>query len=267
VARYGVEQNAGHVAEVVKRRGCCSERMVLYSSQCSPSCGPRSGLAGITSFRVMRGQVLRMADRLILFIDHQNVYHAARAAFPRACAGSESGQFDPFKLGCLLASRGLCERELREVRVYRGLPDAVRDTKSNRACLRQTEAHLLAGGGKVIVVSRPVRYPSDWPQTPAREKGIDVALAVDFVQLAMAKQYDVGVIMSTDTDLRPALETVLGLRSQGGPVCEVAAWARPGCHSPRLSIPGARIWCHWLDEADYLSVAEPTNYSRGPGIA
>jgi len=208
-----------------------------------------------------------MADRLILFIDHQNVYNAAREAFPHACAGPGSGQFDPFKLGCLLASRGRRQRELREVRVYRGLPDSVRDTKSNRACLRQTEAQLLAGGGKVIVVSRPVRYPSDWPKTPAREKGIDVALAVDFVQLAMARQYDVGVVMSTDTDLRPALETVLGLRSEGGPACEVAAWARPGCHSPRLSIPGAKIWCHWLDEADYLSVADPTDYSREPGFA
>jgi uncharacterized LabA/DUF88 family protein len=112
------------------------------------------------------------------------------------------------------------------------------------------------------MVTRTLRYPPDWPQARAQEKGIDVALAVDFVQMAMAGEYDVGVIMSTDTDLRPALEAVLRLRSQGGPVCEVAAWARAGCHGPRLSLPSANIWCHWLSEADYLSVADPTDYTK-----
>ena len=115
----------------------------------------------------------------------------------------------------------------------------------------------------MTVITRNLRYPPGWPKIRAQEKGIDVALAVDFVRMAIMGEFDVGVIMSTDTDLRPALEAVLSLRPQGGPICEVAAWAKPGCHSPRLSVPSAKIWCHWLSEADYLSVADPTDYNLG----
>jgi hypothetical protein len=43
-------------------------------------------------------------------------------------------------------------------------------------------------------------------------------LAIDYVQMAMFGEFDVGVIMSTDTDLRPALEAVMDLRLQRGPV-------------------------------------------------
>ncbi len=129
--------------------------------------------------------------------------------------------------------------------------------------MRQSEAQIRAGGGRVDVITRTLRYPPDWPNARAQEKGIDVALAIDFVQMAMLGEFDVGVIMSTDTDLRPALEAVLRLRPEGGPICEVAAWSKAGCHGPRLSIPSAKIWCHWLSEDDYLSVADRTDYNVG----
>jgi uncharacterized LabA/DUF88 family protein len=45
-----------------------------------------------------------------------------------------------------------------------------------------------------------------WPEQPAEEKGVDVALGIDFVRLAVRGAHDVGVLMSTDTDLVPALE-------------------------------------------------------------
>lgn len=131
--------------------------------------------------------------------------------------------------------------------------------------MRQTQAQIRAGGGKVEVIARGLRYPPDWPATRAQEKGVDVALTVDFLQMAMLGEFDVGVIMSTDTDLKPALEAVLRLRPLGGPICEVAAWARPdGGHCPRLSVPAAKMWCHWLSEADYLSVADRTDYNLPP---
>ncbi len=94
------------------------------------------------------------------------------------------------------------------------------------------------------------------------EKGIDVALAVDFVMMAVRNDYDVGVIMSTDTDLQPALEAVLELGGKPFPRCEVAAWSVSGRHGRRLGLPGRRIWCHWLDELDYRAVADPRDYSR-----
>jgi hypothetical protein len=99
------------------------------------------------------------------------------------------------------------------------------------------------------------------PANPG-EKGIDVALAIDFVATAVRGEYDVGVIVSTDTDLKPALEAVAGLGGNPYPRAEVAAWSTQAQHSHRLSIPGRRLWCHRLDEHDYQSVADPTDYTQ-----
>lgn len=205
-----------------------------------------------------------MTARVVVFVDYPNVYSAAREIFQPYATARWAGQIDPLKLGQLISSRGLASRELKQVRVYRGRPDPARDPKTYIANMRQSQAQIRIGGGRVEVITRTLRYPPDWPKSRAQEKGIDVALAIDFVQMAMLGEFDVGVIMSTDTDLRPALEAVLRLRPQGGPICEVAAWSRAGCYGPRLSIPLAKIWCHWLSEADYLSVADRTDYSLRP---
>jgi len=115
---------------------------------------------------------------------------------------------------------------------------------------------------------RPLRYPSDYPRQPAQEKGVDVHLAVDFVSGAFAGRFDVGVVMSTDTDLYPALEAVrrhgidrawpfalppeMSLHDDAmddyvkaaeledratRPACEVAAWGTPRGDYPCLRLP------------------------------
>jgi uncharacterized LabA/DUF88 family protein len=109
------------------------------------------------------------------------------------------------------------------------------------------------------VIARMLRYPPDWPNARAQEKGIDVALAIDFVALAMDGEYDVGVIASTDTDLRPALEYV-HRKFSANLRAEVTSW-RSSSSPRRLSIPGAKIWCHWLDRNDYDQVADPRDYN------
>lgn len=201
-----------------------------------------------------------VADRVIVFLDYQNVYHAAREAFHLWHAPPQDGQIDPLGLGELIASRSPFDRELVQVRVYRGQPDSTKDPKGYGACSRQVM--VWRSKPKVKVITRTLRYPSDWPQGKAEEKGVDVALAVDFVLMAVRGEYDVGIIMSTDTDLKPALEAVLALGGNPFPRCELAAWSAPQGHSRRLSVPGRQIWCHWLTEADYRSVADPRDYGR-----
>ena len=117
------------------------------------------------------------------------------------------------------------------------------------------------GRGLVKVISRPLRYPADWPANPAQEKGIDVALAVDFVTMAVRREFDIGVLMSTDSDLLPALEAVVGLSGRPYPRCEVAAWSRPGAYSRRLRVAGAKVWCHWLRPEDYAAAADLSDYT------
>ncbi|MEU6430196.1 NYN domain-containing protein [Microbispora sp. NPDC046973] len=206
-----------------------------------------------------------MADRVILFIDYQNVYKGARSCFhSQLHPPHTAGQISPFALGHHIVRNSPYDRELTQVRVYRGRPDSTKDPKGYAACTRQVASWERSD--QVVTTLRTLRYPYGWPErcTPGekpQEKGIDVALAVDFVRLAIEKEYDVGILMSTDTDLKPALEVVASLRSSGGPRVEVAAWSGDNMHNRRLSISGMNLWCHWLNAESYNQVKDPTNYA------
>ena len=96
---------------------------------------------------------------------------------------------------------------------------------------------------------RDLKY-IDWPQRPPVEKGIDVAIAVDMIHLALRRQYEAIVLFSGDTDLLPAIETIIKLR-----LChiEVACWssAKP------LRLPGSTLpWCHFLSAVDWDAATE-----------
>jgi hypothetical protein len=131
-------------------------------------------------------------QRVVVFLDFQNVYHRARDAFCARDAASREGQVDPLALGHLLAGRVL-GRRLAGVRVYRGRPSQRRDARSYAAHQRQTDRQVSRGDGLVTVVSRDLRYPPDWPRRAAQEKGIDVPLAVDFVVMLANRVCDVGI--------------------------------------------------------------------------
>lgn len=197
---------------------------------------------------------------MVVFLDYQNVYRRARDTFHDALDPSYCGQIIPVRLAQLIVARGLEPRTLHQVRVYRGQPDATRDPKGYGANSRQCAA--WASDPLTEVVTRTLRYPQNWPTEREEEKGIDVTLAIDFVMMAIRNEYEAGVLMSTDTDLRPALEAVAGLEKTGGyPQAEVAAWSAPGGHSRRLAVPGMKLWCHWLDQADYHSVMDYRDYN------
>ena len=170
-------------------------------------------------------------ETVVVFLDYWNVYQGARRTFFDGQA-STHGHVDPFKLGRLIASRGPAgtDRVLAQVRVYRGVPSLEKDPKGNAAAERQIEAHNHVDSASeeairgrlrathpyedyplVHHVLRTLHYPANWPHTREnpREKGVDVQLAVDFVTGALARRFDVGIIMSADTDFEPVLETVL----------------------------------------------------------
>jgi uncharacterized LabA/DUF88 family protein len=201
-----------------------------------------------------------MSVRVVVFLDYQNVYMGAREAFHAFGSRPQDGQVDPYKLGDLIVSRGQqFDRELAEVRVYRGQPDSQRDPHGYAANDRQCRHWQSLP--KTAVITRTLRYPRNWPQEREHEKGIDVQLAIDLVAAAVRVEYDVGILMSTDTDLKPALEFVRDMQGNPYPRCEVAAWSSPHGYSRRLSIAGRQIWCHWLDASDYEAVADRTNFA------
>ncbi len=152
-------------------------------------------------------------ERVCVFVDYQNVFMMARRCFHKGPYGPTAGQIDPLELGQLIVSQRRRPSVLQQVRVYRGLPDATRQPRPYAANERQTAAWVRSPLVKVI--RRPLRYPGRWPEQRAEEKGVDVALGIDFVRLAVRGAHDVGVLMSTDTDLVPALEAALEIKTVG----------------------------------------------------
>jgi hypothetical protein len=124
-------------------------------------------LAGVVFVRHGTGR------RVAVFIDWQNVYMGARHAFHQQRAPRRLGNVDPARLARrLLELSPGADRELVDLRVYRGQPDPSRDPRGYAANRRQQLAWQQAG---VTVVQRPLRSPKAWPAEKPQEKGVDVA--------------------------------------------------------------------------------------------
>jgi len=61
-------------------------------------------------------------DRVVVFLDWQNVYKGAREAFCAPHAPHWHGQVDPVDLARHLADDSPFDRSLHQVRIYRGPP-------------------------------------------------------------------------------------------------------------------------------------------------
>lgn len=200
--------------------------------------------------------------RVIVFIDYQNVYHRARAAFGYD-AGSDpnAGHVYPHKVGELLCELGQSKdrgRMLAEVRVYKGLPDHRSGIDAQRYAARQLAAWAKAPG--VSIRSRPLDYyeaekrgRSVWK---SQEKGVDVMLALDLVEMARTKALDTAVVFSADSDLLPALERAVEL----GRRVETATWEGPGVNRGPLRMLGCDLWNHRLNQAHFNQVRDDTDY-------
>ncbi|MGH8776285.1 MAG: hypothetical protein ACRDWI_14360 [Jiangellaceae bacterium] len=87
-----------------------------------------------------------------------------------------------------------------------------------------------------------------------------MSLAIGFAVLAVTRQCDVGVLMSTDTDPKPALEAIPVLvGGRAFPRAEVAAWSDEG-QQPRISLGGNKPYSHWLDKTTHAVVCDHTDY-------
>jgi len=126
--------------------------------------------------------------------------------------------------------------------------------------MKQCVAWERAGA---VVFARTLRYPWDYGTNPSarpQEKGIDVQLCVDFVAGAIEDAYDVGIICSTDTDLRPAVEYVVH-KYANYPRAEVMAWKSPTANRSIATHASRGIWCHYLDFTDYQMVEDAHDYN------
>lgn len=147
-------------------------------------------------------------------------------------------------------------RVLHSVHVFRGRPNRHIDPRGHSANVKQSEGWARNG---VITHLRNLRYLADDPQpSDGEEKGIDVELAVTLVSMALREkvEVDVAIIVSSDTDLVPAVFEAL---EHSEIHIEVAGWHN-GTWGQKLKVSGRQLWCHWLDETDYFTVQDDTVY-------
>lgn len=135
--------------------------------------------------------------RTIVFIDGQNLYHRAKAAWFDTVSVEpnpyELPSYDVEKLAAALVSR-VPGRVLSEIRFYTGVPGRNRKFWHNfwisklrhlQNCGIYTYRGRLNSGGQ--------------------EKGVDVSLALDLVQATHEQRYEVAIIVSQDSDFGPAV--------------------------------------------------------------
>lgn len=194
-------------------------------------------------------------DRVWVFVDYQNTYMSARSIFYDGEGPASCGQIDPGGLGRLLVDRSPFERQLVGVSVYRGLPSPDRNLNGYLSTDRQNKGWEC--DPLVNVITTQLRYHTDHRE--GQEKGVDVSLAVDLVLGAASGRFDVGIVVSLDTDLCPALDRVHNVLH--GVRVEVAAFRRPESPEHRLSLPGTDLWCHWIEPAEFWRITDDHDYT------
>jgi len=146
-----------------------------------------------------------MSDRIAIFIDGSNLYHALQANFKR-----HDLNFTEF------ASQLTGSRQLFRVYYYNILqepnqwPEAYRDQQEFLDNLRKTPYLEVRLGSTKMAQGVQV------------EKGIDIMLATDLLHFAWNNLYDVAVLVSGDADFAYALQAVKNM----GKHIEVAYFER-----------------------------------------
>ena len=92
-----------------------------------------------------------------------------------------------------------------------------------------------------------------------QEKGVDVSIAVDLVELTYEQMYEVAIIVSQDWDFGPAIRLAKRIAHTQGRylIFESAFPYKVGVGSSR-GVPGTE-WVH-IDKAMYDACHDPTDY-------
>ena len=201
-------------------------------------------------------------NRTIAFVDGQNLFHNARSVF-----GYIYPNYDVQKLAqAVCASHGWT---LERVQFYSGVP-----SPTDNAFWNGFWSNKLAMMGRrgVVVFSRPLVYRNKMVQVPGygahtflagEEKGIDVRLALDALDAAHRKQFDVALIISQDQDLSELaslLRQVAGFQNR---------WIKIASAFPDSTAAANRRginrtdWCP-IDRLTYDACIDPRDYRPKP---
>jgi hypothetical protein len=187
-------------------------------------------------------------------MDYQNVHLSVAEAFAPPGTHPSMTTLHPGLFGdAVMNARLRYQREgvLTAVHVFRG--QASSDREATLASITKAQAANWTRDRRVKMHTRSLRYPRRWPEVPAREKGVDVMLAVYLVRAAIESHAETLILASRDTDLLPAVEMAIEL---GQAQVETCMWD----NCSRLRMSGDKLWCTNLNGADYLASKDKRQY-------
>ena len=196
--------------------------------------------------------------RAIVFIDGQNLFHAAKEAF-----GYSFPNYDV----AALAAR-VCTQpgwNLVQTHFYTGIPDAADDAFWSHFW----SAKLAAMGRQgVRIFSRPLRYRNQTVRLPGggthtflvgQEKGIDIRIALDVVRCVRQNLCDVALVFSQDEDLSEVADEVRAIVREQGRWIKIAS-AFPDCPTRRYRRGINKTDWIPVDRAVYDACLDPGDY-------
>lgn len=193
-----------------------------------------------------------------MFIDGQNLFHSAMKAF-----GYTYPNFDPLKLAKALCKK--CDWSFQGVRLYTGIPDKEDNEQWHLFWAAKKLSMIRAG---VYVYSRPLRYRNKTITLPdgtqhtllvGEEKGIDVRMALDIINLAHKRAYDVALVLSQDQDLSEVADELRIIAKEQNHWIKIAS-AFP--HSPTVKNARGINNTEWLkiDRSTYDRCIDTKDY-------
>jgi uncharacterized LabA/DUF88 family protein len=190
----------------------------------------------------------------VAFVDGQNLFHCAKTAF-----GYTYPNYDPKLLAeKICANKGW---KLTQVRFYTGVPPKDRDPTWHQFWSKKTTFMSRTG---VHVITRPLRYSEELLSDGtfsyvAREKGIDVRIAIDIISLADKKQFDAALIFSQDQDLAELVPEIHAISNRQSRWIKLASAYPDGLGTVNDRGINNTDWIK-IDQATYDACIDPNRY-------
>jgi uncharacterized LabA/DUF88 family protein len=206
-----------------------------------------------------------MAKLCVVFFDGQNLYHGARDAWApdpslkvRTPYAWPSYDVEALAEALVQSESG---RRLSQTRFYTGVPGS--QLGGPRSQSRDDFWHEFWGNKLRHLSARGVHVYRGRINPGGQEKGVDVSIAIDLIHLTYQQAYDVAILVSSDSDLGPAVELAKKLCSDQGRVCDFESafpYQQPH-HAPR-GVPGTV--CRRISRETYDACRDPREYRGRP---
>jgi len=231
---------------------------------CSPLDQLFEPLAGFS----YEGKQLPDSSRVAVFIDGQNFYHSVRERL-----SFRHPNFDVEKIANLCVLKIPHVSQIKQVRLgyvrfYTGIHESSRNSKLHNFWTKKLA--VIGSRPNTKVFSRALRYTNskisvDGNRTSvfvAREKGIDVRIAIDMLNGALYDQYDIAVLVSLDNDFIEVFKEIDERVQVNTGRSILLACAYPVVTGKEHGISAN---CRWLKitKEEYSSCIDPITYVDG----